>query len=267
MNSLRAVGPTRALSHWLVILAGCLMSACSSVNQVPAANSHAADIQRRVDIRLELASAYFADGKTAYALEEIDRALQLQPQHAEALGLRGLVLLQAGDSAAAISHLRQAVRIEPDNPGLLNNLGWALCQSGKPQTAMPYLERALAQPAYAESAKAWVNAGLCRMKAGDPKGAEIMLLRGLMHEPHSVQARAGLAQLEFERGNSRQAQQYLLQVLASEQVTAEHFALAVRIERQLGDRQSEQSLLSQWQRRFPQSPQLQVYLSGASDAR
>jgi Tfp pilus assembly protein PilF len=41
--------------------------------------------------------------------------------------------------------------------------------------------------------------------------------------------------------------------------------MAVLIERKRGDAASEQSLLAQWRRRFPESPQLTAYLLGETD--
>jgi len=51
-------------------------------------------------------------------------------------------------------------------------------------------------------------------------------------------------------------------VIASGRASSDDFSMAIRIERKLGDKDAEVSLASQWQRRFPDSPQLQAYLRG-----
>ena len=127
-QSLRAHATTIAMT---LLMAGQL-AGCASTANTPA-TGQGADARRRADIRVELASNYYADGRMDLALAEIGRALDAQPGNAEALGLKGLVLMQMGDAKQGEQHLQQAVRIDPDNPRLLNNLGWLVCQSGEPQ--------------------------------------------------------------------------------------------------------------------------------------
>lgn len=259
--SLRALATSlpavAALVAVVTALAGCASTASSTMPR--------ADAQRRADIRVELAANYFADGRMDLALAEIARALDAQPSNAEALGLKGLVLMQMGDAKQGEQSLQQAVRIDPDNPRLLNNLGWLICQSGDPQRALPYFERALAQRNYASPATALANAGLCSLRAGDLRSAEANLVRAQSLDPVLVTAQDGLAQLAYARADYIAARHHVARVLASREANPEHFLMAVRVERMLGDKAAEQSLLTQWRRRYPESQQLQAYLRGESD--
>ncbi len=247
-----------------VLLLASLLAGCAGAGVAPAPEGRA-DVKRRTDIRLELATAYFTGGQAEIALQELDRALELSPRRADVLGLRGLVLMQLGDTERAGQSLRDALRIEPDNPSLQNNLGWFLCQNGDPDKAMVYFERALASRSYASPAKALVNAGLCRVRQGQHAQGEAYLRRALDIEASNPQAHGGLARLAFERAEYARARQHLLAVIETEQAAAENFLLAVLVERKLGDVAAEQSLLAQWRRRFPESPQLSAYLRGESN--
>ena len=247
------------------LLLVCLLGACTASNMAPSAPTGQADVKRRTDIRLELATAYYTSGQAEIALQELNRALELSPRRADVLGLRALVLMQVGDSEAAGQSLREALRIEPDNPSLQNNMGWFLCQRGEFDKAMFYFERALSTKSYASPEKALVNAGLCRMRQGQLSQAEVFLRRALDTEPANLQAHAGLAHLAYDRADYTRARGHLLKVIESEQAAPENFLMAVLIERKLGDAASEQSLLAQWRRRFPQSPQLTAYLRGETD--
>lgn len=244
-----------------------ILGGCASTEHAPLAASIAqgSDAHRRAEIRVELASNYYADGRMDLALAEVERALAVQPSHAEALGLKGLVLMQMGDAKRGEQSLQQAVRIEPDNPRLLNNLGWLVCQSGDPQRALPYFERALAQRAYASPATALANAGLCSLRAGDLKTAEANLVRAQSLDPVLATAQEGLAQLALARADYIAARHHVTRVLNSRDAGPEHFLMAVRVERLLGDKSAEQSLLAQWRRRYPESQQLQAYIRGESD--
>jgi type IV pilus assembly protein PilF len=261
------------VSGWLasaLLLMASLLSACAptagSLAGGPAASvGRDSDARRRAEIRIELATNYYADGRMDLAMAEIIRALDAQPSNAEALGLKGLVLLQMGDAKQGEQSLQQAVRLEPDNPRLLNNLGWLVCQSGEPQRALPYFERALVQRGYASPATALANAGLCSLRAGDLRSAEANLVRASSLDPSLPTAQDGLAQLAFARADYVAARHHVARVLNSRDATPEHFLMAVRVERLLGDKAAEQSLLTQWRRRYPESQQLHAYLRGESD--
>ena len=244
-----------------LLMLACLLAGCTGAGIAPAPEGRA-DVKRRTDIRLELATAYFTGGQAEVALQELNRALELSPRRADVLGLRGLVLMQLGDTERAGQNLRDALRIEPDNPSLQNNLGWFLCQNGDPEKAMVYFDRALATKSYKSPAKALVNAGMCRVRQGQHALGEAYLRRALDAEPSNPQAHAVLAGIAYERAEYARARNHLLTVIESEQAAADNFLLAVRVERKLGDVAAEQSLLAQWRRRFPESPQLSAYLRG-----
>lgn len=226
-----------------------------------------ADARRRADIRLELANAYFADGQPAIALQELERVLEIDPRRADALGLRGLALQQLGESRRAQQSLQQALAIMPDDPALQNNYGWVLCESGQPAAALTYFDKALAQRSYTSPAKAAMNAGRCSLKLGERAKAEAYFNRALQAEPGLIAAHASLARLAFDAGDYQRARAQWLPVIASDQASADDFMLAIRTERELGDRAAEQSLAAQWRRRLPDSPQWRDYQSGITDER
>ncbi len=242
-----------ALVLLLAVAAGCTS---------PEPEPGALDLQQRSDARMELARAYFVDGKYAIALEEADRALQLNPRRADALGLRGLALMNLGEREQAAQSLRNALRIAPEDPGLQNNMGWLLCETGKATEGLPYFDRALENRRYASPANAAMNAGVCSLKLGDRARADKYFRRALQADPGLIAAQAGLARLAFERNDFVVARAQMLPVIASGQASADDYALAIRIERGLGDRDAERSLIAQWQRRLPDSPQLQAFLRG-----
>jgi len=253
------------MRRFAFLLIAVLLAACTVPNGSPPSPAGQADLKRRTDIRLELATAYFTSGQADIALQELNRALELSPRRADVLSLRGLVLMQVGDSEAAGQSLRDALRAEPNNPSLQNNMGWFLCQKGEFDKAIVYFERALSTKSYASPEKALVNAGLCRMRQGQGAQAEAFLRRALDNDPTNLQAHAGLARLAYDRSDYTRARSHLLKVIESEQAVAENFLMAILIERKRGDAASEQSLLAQWRRRFPESPQLTAYLRGETD--
>lgn len=235
------------LATWLLALAGC--ASAPTENQILA--SQQADAQRRADIRLQLASAYFAEGQYATALTELDHAYQTGQRRADVLGLRALVLMQQGDTAGATRSLRQALQAEPDHPGLLNNMGWLLCETGRFDEGHSYVRRALANRSYQTPAKALLNAGRCSARAGRSEEAADFFRQALSIDPALPGAHASLARLAYAAGDYGRAKMHMLRVLASDQAAKDDYLMALAIERKLGDRVAEQSLSQQWKKRFP----------------
>jgi type IV pilus assembly protein PilF len=226
-------------------------------------SASAVDDKRLVaDAHLNLANAYFSEGRYDIALDEADLALNADADRADVLGLRALTLMKLDEPQQALQSMQRALKIAPEDPGLQNNMGWVLCESGKPMQALPYFDRALSNRRYAKPANAAMNAGLCSVKLGDKSLAEKYFRQALKAEPGLLAARPPLARLAFERGDVAQARRELLPVIASGQATNDDYWMAIRIERKLGDKDAERSLASQWQRRFPDSPQLQAYQHG-----
>lgn len=164
------------------------LAACAPMQSDPSLLAgQLAEVQRRADLRIQLATAYYAEGQYGTALHELDLAYQTGQRRPEVLGLRSLVLMQQGDAAGATRSLRQALQLDPDNPGLLNNMGWLLCETGHPQEGLSYLGRALATKTYQFPARAMVNAGRCSLSLG--KRARLPRLR--LQRPALTMALAG----------------------------------------------------------------------------
>lgn len=223
----------------------------------------AVDDKRRVaDAHLELANAYFSEGRFDIALDEADLALAADEDRADVLALRALALMKLDEPQQAMQSMQRALKLAPEDPALLNNMGWILCESDRAMQGMPYFDRALSNRRYATPSNAAMNAGLCSLKLGDKARAEKYFRQALKSDANLLPAHANLARLALERGDITQARKHLLPVIASGRAVSEDYLMAIRIERKLGDKDAENSLLSQWQRRYPNAPQLQAYLRG-----
>jgi tetratricopeptide (TPR) repeat protein len=77
-------------------------------------------------VRCRLGVALWQAGDTTAALDELEAALRLQPDLAEAHYRIGLVLSARKQPAAATTHLRRALELKPDWPEALAALGFTL---------------------------------------------------------------------------------------------------------------------------------------------
>jgi tetratricopeptide (TPR) repeat protein len=77
------------------------------------------------------------------ALEDYDKALELDPDNPEALGLGGYLRFRMGDAESAVRMLRRAVDINPTNPWNHYNLALALWANGDKQDALVEVKKVL----------------------------------------------------------------------------------------------------------------------------
>lgn len=86
-------------------------------------------------------------GQLAEAEALYQQVIMLQPQHADALHLLGVLFYQSNRSALAVQHIAQALAIDPRNLNYLNNHGLALSANNQPESALKsFLQAILLQP-------------------------------------------------------------------------------------------------------------------------
>jgi type IV pilus assembly protein PilF len=124
------------------------------------------DVNRRARVRLELASAYFAQGQWTTALDEVKQALTANPNLTEAYNLRGLIYSSLGEQGLADESFKRALQINPRDADTLHNYGWYQCQQKRYAEAAPFFAQALAQPQYRDAARTLLAQGVCMAQGG-----------------------------------------------------------------------------------------------------
>ena len=221
--------------------------------------------QRRAQIRLELAVDYYEQHQLPVALDEIKKALQADPDLAEAYSVRALIYMDMGEAALADENFLRAIRLAPNNPDLTNNYGWFLCQNGRAAESIAYFETTLKSRSYQYPSKALNNAGLCSLKLKNDVAAERYFKQAFQFDPSNASATFNLAKLHYDRRDYERAQFYAGRLLKADVFSAEVLWLAVKTEHKLGDRAAETSLGTQLRRRYPTSNEAAAYQRGAFD--
>jgi len=86
-------------------------------------------------------------GQLAQAESLYQQALSLQPSHADALHMLGVVYYQTGRAQQAVDSISQALTINPKNTDYLNHYGLALRAANQPEAAIKSFQQAvLLQP-------------------------------------------------------------------------------------------------------------------------
>ena len=89
--------------------------------------------------------------------------------------------------------------------------------------------------------------------------------RALKLDPNYLTAVMGLAQLKYRTGNYMESRNLLARYNKLVEPTAESLWLALRVERQLGNKSGESNLAAQLRRQFPEAAEYQELLKGRYD--
>jgi len=265
---------SRAWKGLLVVAGLATLVACSTNKPAPgsAGNrdlptvSDQTNADKRAQVRLELAGAYFSRGQTATALDEVKLALAAKPDMPEALNLRGLIYAALGEARFAEDSFKRAQQLAPVNGDVMHNYGWFLCQERRFDEAEAQFRQALAQPTYLDTVRTLLGMGVCQARAGKLAEAEATLTRAYEIDPSNPVSAFSLGDVLYRRGEYERVRFYMRRVNAiSSQANAQSLWLAARAEQRLGNFAGAQQLGNQLRDRFPQSPEAVQFDRGRFD--
>jgi tetratricopeptide (TPR) repeat protein len=141
-----------------------------------------------------LGNTLLRKGRTSEAIDQFTKALQIDPNYAEAHNNLGYALLVTGRASAAIEQCEEALRIDPSHSLAHNNLGNALVQTGRASEAIEHYKQTLRMsPNFAD---AHFNLAAALAQMGQISEAITELKAALRINPNDVDARNNLIKLE-----------------------------------------------------------------------
>lgn len=231
----------------------------------PVAKPAPLDDKQRFDLRFELAAAYFSGGQYDIAMQEVDKALAIQPRSADANLLKGMIFDRQGNNAAGLDYIRRAMNYKPGDGNYIHNYGVALCLSKNYAEGIKYLLQAAAAPGYQRVANTWAAMGSCYAQAGDFTQAEQALKKALEVEPRNGFALMQLAGFMYKKNDPIAARQYFNQMGPVTDLGASALWLGIRIARKQGDALYGSQLSRVLRENFPASPECQALDRGDFD--
>ena len=243
----------------LVAALALVAAACTSTSTTesrPVTDTGGADARRRSEVHTALAGEYYARGNYTVALSETRLAIKDDPTYVHAHNMQGLVYMELREDGPAREAFGRALALAPNHPEVLNNFGWFLCLRNEGPRGLEMMRRAAADNQYPTPEKAWFSIGLCLRRAGKPAEAEDALRRAILIRPDMIGALYNLAQVTYERGATKDAENYLMRFTRLATPNLEALVLGVKVARANGDRASEESFMQQLRRRFPDAPEL-----------
>ncbi|MBV9190143.1 MAG: type IV pilus biogenesis/stability protein PilW [Betaproteobacteria bacterium] len=245
-----------------------LAAACATKEPEPAGGTivgEVSDARNRARVHTELAGAYFERGNMGVALDELRQATSADPSYPQAYGLLGLVYMELKDKAQAESNFERGLKLSPNDADINHNYGWFLCQNGREKDSIKYFLQALRNPLYGSPGRTYSAAGLCSLRANNTKDAEEFFQRALRLDADDPTALLQMGQIRYRQGNIEEARRLVSRYNKLVSPNPESLWLAVRIERKLGERVTEQSYANQLRRRFPNSAEYQSLQRGQYD--
>jgi type IV pilus assembly protein PilF len=225
--------------------------------------SDESETSKRSRIRLELAGAYFAQGQTGTALDEVKRALTANPSSVPAYNLRALIYASLGENSLADDSFRRALALQPNDADVLHNHAWYLCTLRRYPEARLQFNAAVAQPQYRERAKSLFALGVCETAAGELGNAEKALLASFEIDAGNPATSAKLAEVLMRKGDLERARFYVQRVNSVPQfANADTLWLAARIEHRRGNAGAVDELGSQLRTRYPGTRQTSAFEQG-----
>jgi type IV pilus assembly protein PilF len=252
------------VKKWVVIgavlLAGC---AGQPVGESGVANTQLdSESRQRARTFTELANAYLSRTQYKVALDELRKAITADNRYGPAYNTYGLIYMELAEDKLAEENFRRAIELDRSDSETRNNYGWFLCTRGRYDEGLEQFAVALRNPLYSNPERAMANAGLCAERKGDLALAEANLLKSLKLQPDNPNTLIKLAGLHFRQGRLMEAQRLLGRHAELALPTAESLWLGVRLERKLGDRAQEAAYGLQLRKRFPDSNEARLLLSG-----
>jgi type IV pilus assembly protein PilF len=243
------------------LLAGCAAQSMNEGSGIPGAEADS-DSRQRARAFTDLANAYYARAQYKIALDELRKAIVADNRFGPAYDAYGQIYMELAEDKLAEENFRRAIELDQGNSVARTHLGWFLCARGRHDEGMQQFSAALRNPLYAQPEVAMANAGQCAEMKGDLALAEANFLKSLKLQPDNPGTLVKLAGLHFRQGRLPEARRLLARQAELAPPTAESLWLGVRLERKLGDRAQEAAYGLQLRKRFPDSNEARLLLTG-----
>jgi type IV pilus assembly protein PilF len=207
---------------------------------------------------LNLGVAYMQQGKYRQALEKLNRAKLAKNDYAPVYNALGLLHQRLGENEIAESNFKKAIKLNPNDSLSLNNYGLFLCQSNRFEEADSIFLEAAENPFYKTPEIAITNAGTCALSNDKSDIAENYFREALGMNPNIPPALIQMAKLSYERNDYLGARDYLQRYLKFSSHTSKSLWLGVRIEQELGDKNTLSSYALLLRNNFPDTKEAEL---------
>ena len=233
----------------LVSAAVLALAGCSSTNNRSKKKGDASNYN------MQLGMAYLNQGDLGLAKEKLDRAVVENPGDPNVHSAMAMLQDRLGHPDQADKEFKAALSLGPRNPDVLNNYAVYLCRSGRVDDGVKAFEEAAHDALYRTPEAAYTNAGVCLRGAKRDTQAAMSFRKALQVRPNFAEAAYQLADLDFRRGEIKDARETVDQFIGAFEPTPDLLLVGVQIARKQGDRMAEEKFARKLRMDFPSSDQ------------
>lgn len=203
-------------------------------------------------INTDLGIDYMRKGQVEAAIDKLSRAIQQNPQNAQAHAAYAIILGRRGDPANADAEFKRALSLVND-PATRNNYGVFLCGQKRFDEAEAMFMQAIADKAYRNPEAAWANAGQCARRVPDLAKSERYFREALQVRPDFPDALEQMAWISLQQKDFLRARAFLQRYEKVGPATPETLWIGAQTEAALGDNAAAQTYANRLREQFPES--------------
>lgn len=234
---------TRRLPAAALLLA--LLTGCATLGGGNAQTT----AQRAAEANYKLGIGYMQTRQFDLAIAKLQKAVQFDPEQAEAYNALGVLYEQLDNGRAAEEQFRTAIELKPGYVLARINYARLLCANGNTELGEQQWLTVADDPDYVTKEVPYTGAGVCATRRGDLDAAETFFSRALDVNPGAADALLALANLSVERERYGEARGFLQRYHRQVGYNPVSLKLAIQIEERLGD----EKLKNEYQRLLQQA--------------
>lgn len=237
------------------LLAGC-MSNSSGMDPLGTAQGR----EQARDAYIQLGIGYLQQGASERAKGPLSKALEIDPNHADAHAALALVFQTQMEPALADQHYRKALATRPKDARILNNYGTFLYEQKRFEQAYERYRQASEDTLYGERSRVFENMGLTALALKREEEAMKHFQRALRLNASPL-ALLSMAELSYNRKDYVVAREHYQRFSGLAEQNARSLLLGARLARVFGNPGQAASHGLQLKRLYPASREYQLYLS------
>ncbi len=230
-----------------------LLSSCASTG------GSSGDGESAAEINVRLGLGYLQQGRPKLAIDNLKRAIELDPKLADAHHYAAEAYRQLEQYAFADEHFQKALKLTPNDSAVKNNYGVYLCDRRKYAEADKLFVEVAADEYYRAPAEALENAGICARKAGDDVLAATRFREAAEFDGKRARTLYQLADLSHEAGEHFNARGFIQRYFSVAPANAPSLWLAIRIEKALGNDEEIREYAKVLHRNYPDSKEAKEF--------
>lgn len=205
----------------------------------------------RAQTLTDLGLAYYQLGKYTYALEYLERSLELDDKNAVTYQVIASINERSNKPEQAQLYFDKALKLAPDNYGIVTNYATFLFNQDRKDEALREFNRVADAPFYKKKWIAYTYLGYYDLKNNKKKQAEKRFYYALKLNKSYEPALFEMARLRYDKGELMSARAYIERYFSQAGNTQKGLQLAIKIETALQSYDAVERYQLELKRKFP----------------